>query len=204
MAGVFNIIVGTLFGVSLLFNVSSILNNQRLREDLCISVSNEKAYALERDSLRNQSMLFQFTIEQLEYSNDSILSKLNEIRRELKIKDNDIKSLEYLLSEASKKDTIIFKDTLFIDSELDMDTLIGDKWYQLSLGLKYPNIIEANPSFKSEKYILTSYKKETINPPSKCFLVRWFQRKHKVLEVNVVEKNPYIENKEQKFIEIIK
>lgn len=28
-------------------------------------------------------------------------------------------------------------------------------------------------------------------------------KKHKVVEVNVVEKNPYIENKQQRFIETI-
>ena len=85
-----------------------------------------------------------------------------------------------------------------------MDTTIKDEWYQLNLGLRYPNTIITNPSFISEKYIVLNYKKETINPPKKCAIARWFQKKHKVVEVNIIEKNPYIENKQQKFIEIIK
>lgn len=54
------------------------------------------------------------------------------------------------------------------------------------------------------KYIIVGYRKEIIDPPKKCFIARWFQKKHKVVEVNVVEKNPYIENKQQRFIEIVK
>ena len=52
--------------------------------------------------------------------------------------------------------------------------------------------------------VLVNYKKETIDPPKKCAIARWFQKKHKIVEVNIVEKSPYIENKQQKFIEIIK
>ena len=50
---------------------------------------------------------------------------------------------------------------------------------------------------------MVDYKKETINPPKKCWLLRLFQKKHTILEVNVIEKNPYSENKQQRFIEII-
>ena len=121
----------------------------------------------------------------------------------MKIKDRDLKQVQYLLSEAKKKDTVNFRDTIFRDKNLQLDTLLGDKWYQLKLGLKYPNIIITEPKFTSEKYIICNYKVETIETPKKCFILRWFQRKHKVVEVNIVEKNPYIINKQQKFIEII-
>ena len=61
-----------------------------------------------------------------------------------------------------------------------------------------------SPSFVSEKYITVSSKKETVNPPKKFFLFRWFQRKHKVLIVNIHEENPYIETNNSKFVEILK
>lgn len=128
---------------------------------------------------------------------------MNDVRKELKIKDDNLKQMQYLLSEATKKDTIVFRDTLFREPALNIDTLIGDKWYQMRLGLKYPSTITTDPKFVSEKYIMVDYKKETINPPKKCWLLRLFQKKHKVVEVNVVEKNPYIENKQQRFIEIV-
>lgn len=178
--------------------------NQNLKEEILVSMSNQKAFIAENSSLKGENRVFKFTVEQLNYYNDSILQKMNEVRKELKIKDKDLKQMQYLLSETTKKDTIVFRDTLFREPTLDIDTLVGDKWYQMKLGLKYPSTITTDPKFVSEKYIITSLKKETINPPKKCWLLRLFQKKHKVVEVNIVEKNPYIENKQQRFIEIVK
>ena len=178
--------------------------NQSLKEELSISVSNEKAFIAENSSLKNENRVFKFTVEQLNYYNDSILQKMNEVRKELQIKDDNLKQMQYLLSEATKKDTIVFRDTLFREPSLNIDTLIGDKWYNIRLGLKYPNLITTNPTFISEKYIIVNKKKETINPPKKFFLFRWFQRKHWVMEVNVVEKNPYIKESNNRFVEFYK
>ena len=177
--------------------------NQDLEEEISVSMSNQKAFIADNSSLKEENRVFKFTVEQLNYYNDSILQKMNDVRKELRVKDDDLKQMQYLLSEATKKDTIVFRDTLFREPTLNIDTLVGDKWYQMKLGLKYPSTITTYPKFVSEKYIITSLKKETINPPKKCWLLRLFQKKHKVLEVEVVEKSPYIENKQQRFIEII-
>lgn len=174
-----------------------------LKTELSISKSNEKAFIAENNGLKEENIAFKFTIDQLNYFNDSLTTKMNEVRKELKIKDKDLKQMQYLLSQAQKTDTIRFRDTLFIDKTLQLDTLIGDEWYNIRLGLQYPNLITTTPTFKSETYIVTSSKKETINPPKKCAIARWFQKKHRVVEVEIVEKNPYIENKQQRFIEII-
>ena len=179
-------------------------NNQKLKEEISISMSNQKAFIAENSSLKEENRVFKFTIEQLNHYNDSILQKMNEVRKELKIKDKDLKQMQYLLSEAQKKDTIVFRDTLFREPTLKIDTLLGDRWYQMKLGLRYPSTITTEPKFVSEKYVIVDYKKETINPPKKCAIARWFQKKHKVIEIEVVEKNPYIENKQQRFIEIVK
>lgn len=179
-------------------------NNQKLKEEISISMSNQKAFIAENSLLKEENRVFKFTIEQLNHYNDSILQRMNEVRKELKIKDRDLKQMQYLLSEAQKKDTIVLRDTLFREPTLKIDTLLGDRWYQMKLGLRYPSTIITEPKFVSEKYVIVNYKKETINPPKKCFIARWFQRKQKVVEVNVVEKNPYIENKQQRFIETVK
>ena len=179
-------------------------NNKKLKEEISISMSNQKAFIAENSSLKEENRVFKFTIEQLNHYNDSILQKINEVRKELKIKDRNLKQMQYLLSEAQKKDTVIFRDTLFREPTLKIDTLLGDRWYPMKLGLRYPSTIITEPKFVSEKYVIVDYKKETINPPKKCAIVRWFQKKHKIVEVNVVEKNPYIENKKSKFIEVIK
>ena len=195
------ILVG-LFAVST-FNIILYNRNQNLKEEISILMSNQKTFIAENSSLKNENRVFKFTIEQLNYYNDSILEKMNDVKKELKIKDKNLKQMQYLLSEATKKDIIVFRDTLFREPSLNIDTLIGDKWYNIRLGLKYPNLITASPTFISEKYIIVNKKKETVNPPKKFFLFRWFQKKHWVMEVNIKEKSPYIREVDNKFVEII-
>ena len=178
-------------------------NNQKLKEKISVSMSNQKAFIAENSSLKEENRAFKFTIEQLNYYNDSILQKMNDVRKELKIKDSNLKQMQYLSSVSTKKDTVLFTDTIFRDKSLALDTIIGDKWYNIRLGLKYPNLIYTKPTFTSEKYIIVNKKKETINPPKKFFLFRWFQRKHWVMEVHIKEKNPYIKEVNNKFVEII-
>ena len=177
--------------------------NQDLKEEISVSMTNQKAFITENTSLKEENRAFKFTVEQLNYYNDSILQKMNDVRKELKIKDNNLKQMQYLLSVSTKKDTVLFTDTIFKDKGLALDTIIGDKWYNIRLGLKYPNLIYTKPTFISEKYIIVNKKKETINPPKKFFLFRWFQRKHWVMEVHIKEKNPYIKEINNKFVEII-
>ena len=193
------IIIGVLFvGICILYN-----KNQSLMGELSVLVSNQKASIAENSSLKDENRVFKFTTEQLNYYNDSILQKMNDVRKELKIKDKNIKQLQYLLSVSTKKDTVLFTDTLFRDKELALDTIIGDKWYNIRLGLKYPNLIYTEPTFTSEKYIIVNKKRETVNPPKKFFLFRWFQKKHWVMEVHIKEENPYIKETNNKFVEII-
>jgi hypothetical protein len=174
-----------------------------LTEDLLNSKTNEKALLLLNDSNKNEVRSLKLTVEQLEYFNDSILIKLNNARKELKIKNESIQELQYLKTLVSKKDTVILKDTIFVEA-VNVDTTIQDKWHKTNLQLKYPNEIIVTPEFVSEKAIITSIKKETVNPPKKCKFARWFQKKHKVLVVDIQEKNPYVTTQEYKHIEIIK
>ena len=200
---IYSILIALILGLVAISYIETKKIN-RLNNKLSLSISNEKAYMYERDSLQNTNRMFQLTVDQLNSSKDSIVTKLNQSRKELNIKNKNIKSLEYLVSEGNKIDTIEFRDTIFKEPELRIDTILGDKWYKCNLGLEYPNKIIINPIFNSEKHIITYYKKEYIKPRKKCWLSRLFQKKQKVLEVVVSEKNPYINNKEQRFIEIIK
>lgn len=174
--------------------------NKQLSKNLDIYNSNQKAFIAENASLKEEQRVFQFTIDQLNYYNDSLLQEMNNVRKELNIKDKNLNTIEYINSVINKIDTLIFRDTLFISNK---DTVLGDQWYTLNLNITYPNTIIISPKFISDKYIITSYKKETINPPKKWWILRLFQKKHKVVRVEIVEKNPYIENKQQRFIQII-
>jgi hypothetical protein len=168
--------------------------------------ANVKAYSEELSTSKNKNVALQLTVDQLSYFNDSVLQTLDETRKELKIKDKNLKALQAIISGFTRRDTvtIVQVDTLFKEPTLDIDTLIGDAWYNLQLGLKYPSMIAIKPYFKSEKHVIVSSKKETVNPPKKFFLLRWFQRKHVVLHIDIVEKNPYVENENSKYVEILR
>lgn len=196
-------IIVAIAGILLIFSIGLYTKYRSIQNELLTTKSNEKALLLDNANLGNKNRELQLTTEQLEYFNDSILNKLKEVKRELNIKDKDLKSLQYISSVATKVDTIVMRDTIFKEN-YRIDTIIANDWYKLKLGLYYPNEIIVNPTFKSEKYIVLSYRKETIDPPKKCWLLRLFQKKHKVVEVNIVEKNPYINNENSKFIEIVK
>ena len=173
-----------------------------LQQELSFANANEKALLLVNDSNKNKIRSLQLTVDQLSYFNDSIILKLNDAKQQLKIKDDNLKELQYLKTLATKTDTITIRDTIFKE-QLYLDTIIGDQWYNMQLSLQYPNKIITTPSFISEKSIITSVKKETIKPPKKCKFARLFQKKHKVVVVEIQEKNPYVNTEEFKHIQII-
>lgn len=182
----------------------AVMNNRidKLNTEVAEATTNIKAYELENLALKDNTIEFQYTIEQLNHSKDSLNQKINKLRKDLKIKDKDIQKLQYILSENQKKDSIIVHDTLFTE-KVKIDTTLSDDWSKLHLQLEFPNKVVTEYSFKNESLVTTYLKKETIKPPHKCIFVRWFQKKHKMIYVEVNEQNPHCEIKEQKFINII-
>ena len=202
-----NKLVYILLGVLILTGISMywLYNRyQKLTAEYSISIENIKAYDAELSGLRDDTKVYKLTIEQLNYFNDSIIKKMKVVQKELGIKDKRLQQLQYEASHAQRVDTIILKDTLFRDSQLKLDTIVGDKWFRTNLHLEFPSTIALKPEIELERYTFISGKRETVNPPKKFFLFRWFQKKHTVVEVNVREMNPYVKDKTQRFIQIIK
>ncbi len=165
-------------------------------------LQNVEAYKIDNSSLKDDARQYQMTIDDLKSSNDSIDKKLVEMAEELKIKSNKIQYMQYQTKTIYKTDTLQLKDTLFLP-KVHLDTLIGDKWYSLRLKLDYPSTVVASPVFNSEQYVIINTEKEYNKKPSKWFFIRWFQKKHTVVKINVRENSPYVTSKEKKFIKII-
>lgn len=142
---------------------------KELNNSLLVATNNNKAYELERDSLKNNVIQFQFTVEQLNHSNDSLLNRLNETRKKLKIKDKEINELQYFASVNSKRDTIYLNhvDTIF-QRGVALDTLIGDDWSSLAIHVEYPNLLDVDYSFKNSTIVLMHDSRVTVDPPKKC------------------------------------
>ena len=175
---------------------------KRLNTELVIASNNNKAYERENSELNGKLIEFQLTADQLNASNDSLIQKLNAVRKQLGVKDKQISHLQYLVSINNKKDTVFVKDTIFREGVV-LDTTLRDNWSSLTLHAEYPNIISADYSFKNSTAIVAHSSRVTVDPPKKCWLARLFQKKQTIVEVEVVQENPYCENKEQKFVKII-
>ena len=98
---------------------------KRINKELSTAVINNKAYEVENSSLKEKTIQFEYTVNQLNYSKDSLVQKLNNVRKQLAIKDKNIKELQYIASTNSKVDTIVVSDTIF-KADFQLDTLIKD------------------------------------------------------------------------------
>ena len=197
-------IIGCILGVLLVgMLVFKSFQVHKIQQQLNYSISKEKAYISERDSLETESRLFQVTIQQLTYYKDTLTDKLLAKSKELQIKENKLKQLQYIATTTTKKDTLRLKDTVFREF-VNIDTMLTSKYYQLNLILKYPNYIKVVPTFNDELFIFITSKKETIYPPSKICFIRWFQPKHIIQEIVIENTNPFVKIKQTRFIEIVK
>lgn len=169
-----------------------------------IAMENVKAYSDQYNDSEVKNRAFKLSIAELKNSKDSIFQELDKTRKELKVKDSKLQSLQYVSSSFSKADTIYVQDTIFRDKKLNIDTLLTDEWYSVRIRLRYPSMVAVTPEFRSIKNIVVSTRKETVNPPKKFFLLRWFQKKQTVLNIDVVEKNPYVKDQNNRFVEIIR
>jgi predicted RND superfamily exporter protein len=181
----------------------AIVNSKSLEKKWKEATENVKAYSQQYSTSEKNTRALKLSVEQLESSNDSILQELNSARKELKVKNSKLQSLQYVSSSFARADTITLVDTLFKDRSISIDTTLSDEWYSVRVGLSYPSTIAIKPEFKSIKNIVVSTKKETVNPPKKFFLWRWLQKKQTVLNIDVVEKNPYVKDESNRYVKII-
>lgn len=175
---------------------------KQVKHELEVAVNNNLAYESQNASLNGQLVAFQMTTDQLAITRDSLTMKLNEMRKQLKIKDKELQAMELIISENNKKDSVFVHDTLFIEGAV-LDTLIADKWSRLQLHAKYPSTITAEYSFTNSTAIFAKTSKMILEEPKKCWFARLFQKKYTVCEIQVIQENPYCTEKEQRFVKII-
>lgn len=173
----------------------------RVVQDRDIAENNVKALMYKNS--KDKTVEYKLQVDQLKYMNDSLINKLDSVRNSLKIKDNKVDKLAAVVTTSVRSDTIFLKDTIF-KQDFHLDTIIGDKWFTNKIILNYPNKIISEPKFMNSEYLIWHTNKETVKPPKSFWLFRLFQRKHTVVEVEVIEENPYVTVKSKRFINIIK
>lgn len=161
------------------------------------AAANIKSYENYLNSTDSIVIKLNRNLAELSQSKNEIEKKLLHTIDSLKIKRKRVKEIQYIESTFKVNDTIFFRDSIYTP----LDTIFGNKWYTIDL-IMADKFVSISPSFKSEKHVIVENRKETIEPPKKFFLFRWFQKKHWVQYVTVEEKNPYIETDKNYFINI--
>ena len=168
--------------------------------------------ALSNENNKNakSSKLYEFKLSQLKYINDSLMNAMDSVRRSLNIKDKNTKGLGYVKSTILIHDTVLVNRIRDGDNSISIDTTINKKWYQIQLDYRGSKCNECkdtlivSPKVTSEKYVVISTQKEYVDTPKKFWIQRIFQKKDEVIDVKVVETNPYIYSNENRFVKVIK
>lgn len=118
----FKVISWLSVGLLLLFSITTYKQNKKLTESLEISQNNIEAYQELYNDSQQASNVLKLTVEQLQNSKDSVIQKLDSVRKELKIKPKQVKTaatqtqvINVIKSKGVKGD-ILVKDTIYTDS----------------------------------------------------------------------------------------
>ena len=168
--------------------------------------------ALSNENNKNakSSKLYEFKLSQLKYINDSLMNAMDSVRKSLNIKDKNTKGLGYVKSTILIHDTVLVNRIRDGDNSISIDTTINKKWYQIQLDYRGSKCNECkdtlivSPKVTSEKYVVISTQKEYVDTPKKFWIQRIFQKKNEVIDVKVVETNPYIYSNGNRFVKVIK
>ena len=202
-------LIALVIALSILLCISIYIDRCRIAKNKS-NEANLKAYIALNDTLRSTNRMFEFKASQLNYINDSLVNQMNTIRKNIGVKDKNLKGLGYIKSTVRIHDTVFVNRIRDGDNSLSIDTVINKKWYQIEIDYKGSRCSECkdtlivSPKISSEKYVVISTSKEYVDSPKKWWLQRIFQKKEEVVDVKVVETNPYIYSDHERFIKVIK
>ena len=202
-------LITLVIALSILLCISIYIDRCRIAQNKS-NEANLKAYIALNDTLRSTNRMFEFKASQLNYINDSLVNQMNTIRKNIGVKDKNLKGLGYIKSTVRIHDTVLVNRIRDGDKTLSIDTVINKKWYQIQLDYRGSKCNECkdtlivSPKVTSEKYVVISTQKEYVDTPKKFWIQRIFQKKDEVIDVKVVETNPYIYSNEDRFVKVIK
>lgn len=199
------IIMYVVIGLILTLGTTCIIQhkvNQSLKEEHAVATANIKALLDDRD---NEIIELQLSMDVLQHTSDSTIQNLLEQKEKLNIKNKELQTMISMASQFHIHDTIPIPihDTIFCEPDFAFDTCVSDEWRTTCVEMRYPNEVCVDATMRSQKEVFVTAQRETINPPSKCFFIRWFQKKHTVTRITINEENPYIENQENVYIRVI-
>ena len=197
----FKSISGLCVGLLLCWGIALHNQNKKLSQSLETAQNNIEAYQGLLGDSQQASNVLKLTVEQLQNSKDSILHKLDSVRKELKIKPKQIHTAAtqtQVLNVIGSKGVggnIIVKDSLYTDSILynpltKVKYTIGNDTVNIAIDLR------------NEQYLYVYTKREYKN--KKNFFKRLFTLDFKKVtkyKYNIVNTNDLLKSKDVRIVE---
>ena len=197
----FKAISGLCVGLLLCWGITLHNQNKKLSQSLETAQNNIEAYQGLLSDSQQASNVLKLTVEQLQNSKDSILHKLDSVRKELKIKPKQIHTAAtqtQVLNVIGSKGiggNIIVKDSIYTDSILynpltKVKYTIGNDTVNIAIDLR------------NEQYLYVYTKREYKN--KKNFFKRLFTLDFKKVtkyKYNIVNTNDLLKSKDVRIVE---
>ena len=197
----FKAISGLCVGLLLCWGITLHNQNKKLSQSLETAQNNIEAYQGLLSDSQQASNVLKLTVEQLQNSKDSILHKLDSVRKELKIKPKQIHTAAtqtQVLNVIGSKGVggnIIVKDSIYTDSILynpltKVKYTIGNDTVNIAIDLR------------NEQYLYIYTKREYKN--KKNFFKRLFTLDFKKVtkyKYNIVNTNDLLKSKDVRIVE---
>lgn len=187
--------------ISLLIATIFIQHNQLQEKnaELNRATSNVRAYQDLVSNNQEHNRTLQLTIEELNYSNDSLLLQLKQTQKELKIKDKnltDASVINTVIKDSVK--TVIKKEAIDFEEELKLNPLTT------IIVRRKDSILTAKIDLKNQQTILIYKKKEYKNYYKNGWVRFWHfdWRRIRIKKYQVVNSNPLIKVTDTRVIEI--
>lgn len=170
---------------------------QDTRDQLNTTENNLAYYESLTSTSNKENRVLQLTINQLQTSNDSLLNKLDQTRKELKIKDSEIKSGAYIKT--------VIKDSIH--------TVVKDKDFKKLLQLnpltlitveKTDSLLNVKLDLQNEQYLYVRRKKVYKNIYKNGWQRFWHfdWKKREISEYQIYNTNPLIKVNETRVVEL--
>lgn len=197
----FKAISGLCVGLLLCWGITLHNQNKKLSQNLETAQNNIEAYQGLLSDSQQASNVLKLTVEQLQNSKDSVIHKLDSVRKELKIKPKQIHTAAtqtQVLNVIGSKGVggnIIVKDSIYIDSILynpltKVKYTIGNDTVNIAIDLR------------NEQYLYVYTKREYKN--KKNFFKRLFTLDFKKVtkyKYNIVNTNDLLKSKDVRIVE---
>lgn len=187
--------------ISILTAIFVFQHNQLNKKNMEIDrlYNNVQYYEELNDSTKDNNRVLQLTIEELNNSRDSIITQLNDVKKELNIKNKELELVSSQTQEIKLDTTIIVKDDDF-KYEIKPNNLTS------LIIEKQDSILTANLDIKNQQTLFISHKKEYKNQYKNWFrrLLKFDFKKHNVYRYNIVNSNDLIKVTDTRVIQISK